>query len=105
MKRYLKGLGAIFVLLLMTVNVDADAYVALPADPTQAIYFPTVATVICYMETGKIKKAKKKIPKKDKRTFGSIETDRCRPLLSTIMVEGSLLMLSRPLHARKRPFA
>ncbi len=75
----------LIVLLAVPAITVADAYVALPADTSQALYFPNVDTVLCYSTLQNDKLA-------------AYETDRCWPkLLSTIVVQGSVLLLTRPI--------
>ncbi len=63
----------------------ADVYVAIPADTSQALYFPNVDTVLCHSVVVN-------------NELASIETDRCwLVLLPTIVVEGSLLVMTRPI--------
>jgi len=84
-----RGLGVKWVLialLFVSATAVADAYVAIPADSKKALYFPDVETVTCLSAV------------KDQRDLVSIETDLCQPaLLQTIVVEGQLLLLDRPL--------
>jgi hypothetical protein len=75
----------LIVLLAAPAVTVADAYVALPADTSQALYFPDVKTVLCYSTL------------QDNQLVG-IETDRCWPkLLPTIVVRGSVLLMNRPI--------
>ena len=75
----------LMVLLAAPAVTVADAYVALPADTSQALYFPDVKTVLCYSTL------------QDNQLVG-IETDRCWPkLLPTIVVQGSVLLMNRPI--------
>ncbi len=75
----------LIALLFVSATAVADAYVAIPASASHALYFPEVETVTCLSAV------------KDQRDLVSIKTDQCRPaLLQTIVVEGQLLLLDRP---------
>ena len=75
----------LIVLLAVPAVTVADAYVALPADNSQALYFPNVDTVLCYSTL-----------QSDKLV--AVETDRCwTKLLPTIVVQGSVLLMTRPI--------
>ena len=73
------------ILLAAPAVTVADAYVALPADTSQALYFPNVESVLCYSAL-------------QNNELVGIETDRCWPkLLPTIVVQGSVLLMNRPI--------
>lgn len=75
----------LIALLAVPVAAVADVYIAIPANAGQALYFPNVDTVQCYSAVVDSKPA-------------FVRTDRCwQLLLPTILVEGSLLMMNRPL--------
>jgi hypothetical protein len=81
------------VLLFLPVAAVADVYVAIPYDTSQALYFPNVDTVQCYSALVGSKPA-------------IVKTDRCRQvLLPTIMVNGSLLLMNRPIEQLLRSCA
>lgn len=72
-------------LLAMPVAAVADAYIAIPTDPSQALYFPTVDLVHCYSAVVDSKPA-------------MIKTDRCwQVLLPSVFVEGNLYLMNRPI--------
>ena len=72
-------------MLVLPISAGADVYVAIPYSPTQALYFPNVDSVQCYSAFVNSKPA-------------IVNTDRCRQiLLPTVMVNGSLLMMNRPI--------
>ena len=72
-------------MLVVPVAAAADAYVAIPFDTSQALYFPNVETVHCYSAVVDSKPA-------------MIQTDRCwQVLLPSVFVQGSLLMMNRPI--------
>ena len=75
----------LIALLAVPVGAVADVYVAIPTDTSQALYFPNVDTVQCYSAIVDNRPA-------------IVRTDRClQVLLPTIFVEGSLLMMNRPI--------
>ena len=76
----------LFIALLgVPVAAVADAYVAIPADTSQALYFPNVDAVHCYSAVIDSKPA-------------MVKTDRCwQVLLPAVFVQGSLLMMNRPI--------
>jgi hypothetical protein len=75
----------LIALLAVYASAVADVYVAIPADTSRALYFPSVNTVTC--------------PSADENDNPtSIETDRCWPTwLSTIVVQGNVLLMDRPI--------
>lgn len=71
----------LIALLAVPAVAVADVYVAIPADTSQALYFPNVDTVLCYSVVEQSKPV-------------AIETDRCWPVfLPTIVVDGSVLIM------------
>ena len=75
----------LIALLAAPVSAVADVYVAIPADTSQALYFPSVDTVQCYSEVVDSRPA-------------TVWTDRCWQLfLPAVLVEGNLLMMNRPI--------
>ena len=80
-------------LLIVPVAAVADVYVAIPLDTSKALYFPNVEFVHCYSALVGSKPA-------------IVKTDRCRQvLLPTVMVNGSLLMMNRPIEQLLRSCA
>ena len=81
------------VLLFLPVAAVADVYVAIPYDTSQALYFPNVDTVQCYSAIVDSKPA-------------IVQTDRCwQVLLPAVMVNGSLLLMNRPIEQLLRSCA
>ena len=75
----------LIAMLAVPAVVIADVYVAIPADTSQALYFPSVENVLCYSVAAGGKPT-------------AVRTDRCWPLLvTTVVVEGSLLVMNQPL--------
>jgi hypothetical protein len=73
------------VLLSVHGSAVADVYVAIPADTSKALYFPNVDTVTCVSTVQNGEPV-------------AVETDRCWPVwLPTIIVQGKLLLLARPI--------
>jgi hypothetical protein len=80
-------------LLAVPAAAVADVYVAIPANTSQALYFPGVETVQCYSVVVDSKPV-------------IVATDRCwQVLLPTIFVEGNLLMMNRPIEQLLRSCA
>ena len=80
-------------MLVLPISAGADVYVAIPYSATQALYFPNVDTVQCYSAIVNSKPA-------------IVNTDRCwQVLLPTIMVNGSLLLMNRPIEQLLRSCA
>ncbi len=80
-------------LLIVPVAAVPDVYVAIPSDTSKALYFPNVEFVQCYSALVGSKPA-------------IVKTDRCRQvLLPTVMVNGSLLMMNRPIEQLLRSCA
>ena len=81
------------VLFVLPISAFGDVYVAIPSDTSKALYFPNVEFVQCYSALVDSKPA-------------IVKTDRCRQvLLPTIMVNGSLLMMNRPIEQLLRSCA
>jgi hypothetical protein len=75
----------LIVLLAVPAVTVADAYVALPTDTSQALYFPNVEAVLCYSTL-------------QNNELVGIETDRCWPKsLLTIVVQGYVVLMTRPI--------
>lgn len=74
----------LLALLLAPFAAGADVYVAIPANTSQALYFPNVESVQCYSVVVDSEPA-------------IISTDRCwQVLLPAVFVEGTLFMMNRP---------
>jgi len=84
----------LFIILFgLPINALGDVYVAIPSDASQALYFPNVDTVQCYSAIVDSKPA-------------IVQTDRCwQVLLPTVMVNGSLIMMNRPIEQLLRSCA
>jgi hypothetical protein len=81
------------VLFVLPISAFGDVYIAIPSDTSQALYFPNVDTVQCYSAVVDSKPT-------------IVKTDRCwQVLLPTIMVNGSLLMMNRPIEQLLRSCA
>lgn len=75
----------LIALLAVPVAAVADVYVAIPANTSQALYFPALDTVQCYSAVVNGKPA-------------AVKTNRCWQLfLPAVFVQGSLLMMNRPI--------
>jgi len=75
----------LIALIAASAGAVADAYVAIPWDDSKALYFPTVNTVYCYS-----------VVVESEPTV--VATDRCWPVyLPSVFVEGTVLMMNRPL--------
>ena len=75
----------LIALLAVPAAAVADVYVAIPSDTSKALYFPNVDTVLCYSVVVDSEPV-------------IVKTNRCWPVyLPTIFVEGSLLMMNRPI--------
>jgi len=75
----------LIAMLAVPAAAVADAYIAIPFDTSQALYFPNVDTVQCYSAVVDSKPA-------------IVQTDRCwQVLLPSVFVQGSLLMMNRPI--------
>ena len=80
-------------MLVLPISAGADVYVAIPHSATQALYFPNVDTVLCYSAVVVGKPA-------------IVKTDRCwQILLPTVMVNGNLLLMNRPIEQLLRSCA
>jgi hypothetical protein len=75
----------LIAMLAVPAAAAADAYIAIPFDTSQALYFPNVDTVQCYSSIVDSKPA-------------MIQTDRCwQVLLPAVIVQGTLVMMNRPI--------
>lgn len=83
-----RGYGMRWLLIAMLavpVAANADVYVAIPADTSQALYFPNLDTVQCYSAIVDNAPA-------------IVRTDRCFQIfLPAIFIDGTLLLMNRPL--------
>ncbi len=71
----------ILIAMLAVPVAVADVYVAIPADTSKALYFPTVDTVLCFSVV-------------EHSELVALETDRCWPVfLPSIVVEGNVLIM------------
>ncbi len=71
----------ILIAILAVPVAVADVYVAIPADTSKALYFPTIDTVVCFSVV-------------EHSELVALETDRCWPVfLPSIVVEGSVLIM------------
>ena len=71
----------ILIAMLGVPVAVADVYVAIPADTSKALYFPTVDTVVCFSVV-------------EHSELVALETDRCWPVfLPSIVVEGIVLIM------------
>ncbi len=75
----------LIALIAASAAAVADAYVAIPWDTSKALYFPNVDTVECYSVVVDSEPA-------------VVRTNRCWPVyLLTVVVQGNVLMMNRPL--------
>ena len=73
------------IAMLLPAAGLADVYIAIPADTSKALYFANVDTVLCHSVVVDSEPV-------------IVKTDRCWPVfLQTIFVEGSLLIMNRPI--------